>query len=194
MLVDPIELRILENAGFDWLSFFAIIIPSLVSIIGFVISTKSNKENFNKELEKYKNTISVEKGKEILELLIKIVPIKSNEGLSQKDMLKLQNSILAYGSLKLSILFEEFQQFNYKTDYTNLEVLKESGRYYEMFAYFFLMILQIKFDITGIALNPKIIARTFMTDYDEQSDFQKGLKNSANKIIDKLDLNKDFKI
>ena len=63
-----------------------------------------------------------------------------------------------------------------------------------MFAYFFLMIIQIKFDITNIAMNPKIIARMFITDYDDNTEFQIGLKNSVNKIVDKLSLNKSFKI
>lgn len=196
LLSDPIELRILENSGFDWLSFFAIIIPSIVSILGFLISTNTNKKNFNKELEKYKNTIAVEKGKEILELLIKIAPFNPNQKnqIDKKDLIRLQNNILAYGSLDLNKLFEEYQQINYKTSYNCTENLKSSGEFYEMFAYFFLMILQIKFDITNIALNPKIIARMFMTDYDDQLGFQIGLKNSVDKIVDKLDLNKAFKI
>ena len=115
MLADPVELRILENTSFDWLSFFAIIIPSLVSILGFLISTHTNKKNFNKELEKYKNTIAIEKGKEILELLIRTAPLKSSDSLNPNEIRTLQNDILAYGSLKLSILFEDYQQFNYKT-------------------------------------------------------------------------------
>lgn len=194
MLADPVELRILENTSFDWLSFLAIIIPSVVSILGFLISTHTNKKNFNKELEKYKNTIAVEKGKEILEMLIRAAPLKSSTPLDQDDLRNLQNDILAYGSLKMSILFEEYQQFNYKTDYSDTEALKSSGEYFEMFAYFFLMIIQIKFDITNIALNPKIIARMFITDYDDNMEFQIGLKNSVNKIVDKLSLNKSFKI
>ncbi len=194
MLADPVELRILENTSFDWLSFFAIIIPSLVSILGFLISTHTNKKNFNKELEKYKNTIAIEKGKEILELLIRTAPLKSSDSLNPNEIRTLQNDILAYGSLKLSILFEDYQQFNYKTDYNDTGVLKLSGEYFDMFAYFFLMIIQIKFDITNIAMNPKIIARMFITDYDDNTEFQIGLKNSVNKIVDKLSLNKSFKI
>lgn len=194
LLSNPIELRILENSSFDWLGFFAIIIPSIISILGFLISTNTNKKNFNKELEKYKNTIAVEKGKEILELLIKALPSKSEDPLDQKDMINLQNNILAYGSLDLNKLFEEYQQFNYKTDYENIKSLKQSGEFYEMFAYLFLMILQIKFDITNIALNPKIIARMLITDFDINSEFQIGLKNSVDKIVDKLALNRSFKI
>lgn len=191
---NPIEIKILSDTGVDWIGLLAIMIPSVISIIGFVVSTKINKKSINSELEKFKNTISVEKSQETLDLLVRSLPSNSQNKLNQSELIKIQNNILAYGSFDMNKLFEEYQHFNYKTNYTDNNKMKEDGSFYKMFAYFFLLISQLKFDITNIALSPKIIARMLINDYDDNEEFQIGLMNAVNSLVEELNLNSKFNI
>lgn len=72
------------------------------------------------------------------------------------------------------------QQLNYRLADNNADADKA-----EVIPYYILLLCQIKYDLTGIKINPEYWFRMRLSDY---STMEKDLKRATNKIVEKLKL------
>ena len=93
------------------------------------------------------------------------------------------NTVCAYGSRDAIKIASTMQSENYQLDKT-----KNS---YRILAFYPLLVTQIKYDVTNIVNSPELWFRLKINDYENLRDI---MVKENNKIVDELDLNKEFKI
>ena len=71
-----------------------------------------------------------------------------------------------------------------------LDVTKTENRY-RILAFYPLLVTQIKYDVTNIVNSPELWFRLKIKDYQDLRDI---MVKENNKIVDELDLNKEFEI
>lgn len=165
-------------------------IPAVVTIIGFVVTYFLNKRNFNEEVNKAKINATLEK---ISDLPYKILTLmdttlqkdkpQNHEQTNLKLFQEIMSLTFAYGSKEAITIVSSMQEANYLLAKEPDKVDKN-----EMIAYYILLACQVKYDLTGIKINPEYWYRMRLTDYAEMKE---KLDKAANKIVDKLQL-EDF--
>ncbi|HRM91911.1 MAG TPA: hypothetical protein PLK68_15785, partial [Thomasclavelia ramosa] len=92
----------------------AVIIPTLTSIIGFIVTYRIAKKQISKELDADKKRTALENGKEILSYCAKMLDFKwykSPECLNEIN--EMMNKVIAYGSRDAIAILSAYQQYNY---------------------------------------------------------------------------------
>lgn len=171
---------------------YTYLITPAVTILGFIVNFKLTKQNFERELNKKQTDMSLNKlvdiPKNILDLYDKIV----NNTINQKQMLSefsnLMTTIFAYGSEDSIKILSSMQQHNY-TKNNNGE-----GAPQKLNAYFIILVCQVKFDLTGIKVNPEYWYRLKLSDYETNLDIKQDFIKANNEIVTELDLDKFLKI
>ncbi len=170
---------------------FTTTISALISIVGFCVTIYVMRRSFKEEIEKQKSDNSLSKMSsipyDILHLYERIVAPASLDriveamGLVGKakheyeeqvkkeyrdaivQMKELYNTIYAYGSKKAIRILAELQKCNYKS--VNENDPDKSGK---TVAYYILLATQIRFDVTGEVISPKLWYEINITDYEER--------------------------
>ena len=156
-------------------------ITATVTIIGFVVTYFLNKRNFKSEIDREKININLDK---IADLPYKIQELMNtilNQGANTKslsDFKELMSLIFAYGSKEAIIIMTNMQQLNYRLADHSSDVDKS-----EVISYYILLLCQIKYDLTGIKINPDFWFRMRLNDY---STMEMELKKATNKIVEEL--------
>lgn len=169
------------------------LVTGIISVIGFVVTNISMRKNFANELFRQRDTIALEKMStmpfEVLELLDRMMKAKRNER-DQKAAFdgieKILNVIYSYGSEKAISLVALMQKENYATkgDVSKLNRFRFMSSYV-------LLATQIKYDVTGVCINPELWLEMRIIDYEKNKiDF----KRAINKLVDELDLSDKMKI
>lgn len=174
------EIKLITEGGIDW---YSIIIPSAVTIIGFIVNLYLTKSSIKQEILKIQKNLMIEKNVQIMEFFLKAV--ESPNGINITKFQETMNLIYSYGSNDLIRLFGEYQQFNYAG--TN------SNNYSRMFAFYTLILSQIKYDLTGEVVKPSSILKIKIKDF-YTTDKLDNYHEEINLIIEKLKLNKDFSL
>lgn len=162
-------------------------IPAVVTIIGFVVTYFLNKRNFKEEVNKAKVNATLEK---ISDLPYKILTLmdtmlqknktKSNEQTNLKSFQEIMSLTFAYGSKEAIMIVSSMQETNYLLAKEPDKVDKN-----KMIAYYILLACQVKYDLTGIKINPEYWYRMRMTDYKAMKE---NLDKATNKIVYELQL------
>lgn len=171
-------------------------IPAIISIIGFAVTIFTLKKNFQNELMKQKATVQLERmvemPYEILNLLNEVIRSgktvlsqEDQENLTQK-MNVMFSTIYAYGSSKAIHILAAMQNENYKNT-----VNPQGKNAYRIMAFYILLTVQVRFDITGEVVSPEEWFKLRMNDFDQIRD-QITLANNC--LVDELGLCKDFRI
>ena len=165
-------------------------IPAVVTIIGFIVTYFLNKRNFKEEVNKAKVDATLEK---ISDLPYKILTLmdtmlqknktKGNEQANLRLIQEIMSLTFAYGSKDAITIVSSMQETNYLLAKEPDKVDKN-----KMIAYYILLACQVKYDLTGIKINPEYWYRMRMTDYKAMKE---NLDNATNKIVDELQL-EDF--
>ena len=165
-------------------------IPAVVTIIGFIVTYFLNKRNFKEEVNKAKVDATLEK---ISDLPYKILTLmdtmlqknktKGNEQANLRLFQEIMSLTFAYGSKDAITIVSSMQETNYLLAKEPDKVDKN-----KMIAYYILLACQVKYDLTGIKINPEYWYRMRMTDYKAMKE---NLDNATNKIVDELQL-EDF--
>lgn len=165
-------------------------IPAVVTIIGFVVTYFLNKRNFKEEVNKAKVDATLEK---ISDLPYKILTLmdtmlqknktKGDEQANLRSFQEIMSLTFAYGSKDAITIVSSMQETNYLLAKEPDKVDKN-----KMIAYYILLACQVKYDLTGIKINPEYWYRMRMTDYKVMKE---NLDNATNKIVDELQL-EDF--
>ena len=165
------------------------VVTGIVSIIGFIVTNASIKKNFRNELLKQRDTIALEKMAtklyEILKLLDDMLEAsRKNEKPDYNTFKKLLNEIFSYGSEKAISLVSSMQKelYSYNGNTKNMNQ-------YRVMSYYVLLATQIKYDVTGIYVNPESWFRMKVTDFEESKE---KVIEASNNLVTELKLNKRF--
>lgn len=158
-LTEPISIELISNGDFDYLSLLAIIIPSIISVIGFIVSIKSLSSNFRNELSKMKKEFILEKNIKLLEGILRIFPSKFNATLFPKDIAEFDKLITAYGSSSSCKLYADFKQRTFLK-----EKEEKDENMLSTFAVLSLLVTQIKYDTTEEIVSPLDFLKMRITD------------------------------
>jgi len=173
------------------ITILTILIPASVTIGGLAINYMLTKRNFHEEVSKYKVNIRLEKTAELpheIQLLIDDITRKTsrnNQKINQTDVLKYQkilSAIFSYCSKEAIALAADMQNYFVSDSSQNAD---------KTVPYLVLLLCQIKFDITGIEINPDFWYKMRLSDYKDLKDKYATINNE---IVDKLGLNQSFKM
>ncbi len=165
-------------------------IPAVVTIIGFVVTYFLNKRNFKEEVNKAKVSTTLDK---ISDLPYKILTLmdtmlqknksKNHEQTNLKLFQEIMSLTFAYGSKEAILIVSSMQEANYLLSRDPDKVDKN-----DIIAYYILLACQVKYDLTGIKINPEYWYRMRLTDYKAMKE---NLDKATNKIVHELQL-EDF--
>ena len=164
------------------LEVWKVAIPSIVTIIGFIITYNLNIVNVREEIYKSKNIKSSENLEKNFQPLLNIIRFdreKMKENTTLESLNKIFDEILIYGSSKLIRIATAFKEYIF----TN----KDSIDVNYTFAYIGLIISQLKYDISGEYIPADTWYRYTITDYGVLK-FQ--VVETIEEIIKSLDLDK----
>lgn len=169
--------------------YLAIFIPAIITIIGFIINILVTQSSIRKEINKKKTDIYLEESSkvpsDILNLLNKILANKNSNSVLN-DFKSLTVKIFSYGSEDAIKIISSMQQFNY-------QLAKEApaDTNYKLISFYILLACQVKYDLTGIKINPEYWYKLQLKDYIETSE---KLISANNELVDELSLDKFLKI
>lgn len=181
------------------ITIISVMISSVISIVGFIVTNFSMKQSFQNELKRNRDTLALENMSKIpykvLSLFDDMIEINSlkNDRLKEKkqeENLKIfkeiMNTIYSYGS-KESIKIASFMQKE------NYEVAAKGiiQNEYRLMAIYVLLATQIKYDVTSVAVSPKYWFIMKLNDFNSE---QERLAEATNRLIDELNLNESFRM
>lgn len=172
----------------DWLT---IAVPTIISIIGFVVTFVSLSKSFKNELNKQRMGVHIDKMStipyDILKLLDTMIQTgNQNQEITIQEINNLLNNIYAYGSEKAIQLAALMQKENYRN-----AKKPESMNRYKVMSLYILLATQIKYDVTGITISPEFWFQMRITDYENNKEH---FKTETNQLIKKLQMRDDFLI
>lgn len=140
----------------------AVFIPSVVTIIGFIVTYFLNQRNLKEEINKQKSNIYLAKIAdmpfEIITLIDHILDMKDFDVVPTfKEII---SSVFAYGSKEAILIMANMQELAYSVSPDS----NKTDRYRQI-AYYILLVCQIKYDLTGIKINPEYWYRIRIKDY-----------------------------
>ena len=163
------------------------VLTSIISVIGFILTNKNMSKNLKNELQKEKTSVHIQKMSKmpydilcLMDTMVKNSPVSDD---SLDEFKRIMNTVCAYGSRDAIKIASTMQSENYQLDKT-----KNS---YRILAFYPLLVTQIKYDVTNIVNSPELWFRLKINDYENLRDM---MVKENNKIVDELDLNKEFKI
>ena len=165
-------------------------VTGIISIIGFIVTNISMRKDFKNELMKQRDSIALEKMAtmpyEVLDMMDRIMKDQSDRAIMRElDKFKvMMNEIYSYGSEKAITIVSTMQKENYAANGDTSKMDK-----YRVMAFYVLLATQIKYDVTGIQVNPKFWFRMRITDFEQN---QKDIIVANNKLVKELDLDKEF--
>lgn len=172
--------------------FYIYLITPAVTAFGFIINYILTKKSFERELDKKQTDMALNKlvdiPKNILDLFDKIVDNSLDLQQILAEFSNITKTIFAYGSEDSIKILSAMQQHNY-TDNNRGE-----GNPQRLNAYFIILVCQVKFDLTGIKVNPNYWYRLKISDYETNLDMKRAFIEANNEIVRELDLDKFFKI
>ncbi|RGF21619.1 hypothetical protein [Dorea sp. AM10-31] len=165
------------------------VLTSIISVIGFILTNKNMSKNLKNELQKEKTSVHIQKMSkmpyDILCLMDTMVKKSQVSEESLDEFKRIMNTVCAYGSKDAIKIASTMQSENYQLDKA---ATKNS---YRILAFYPLLVTQIKYDVTNIVNSPELWFRLKINDYENLRDL---MVEENNKIVDELDLNKEFKI
>lgn len=169
------------------------IVNVIVSIVGFLITYKSMRKNFENELRKQKSNIALEKMSVIPYEVINLMSEMISSGKNKQPFddvtahfNNIMNTIYSYGSAEAIKIASLMQSENYLCNQTDNKLNE-----YRAISFYVILASQIKYDVTGIAVSSGFWFQMRITDYTANKE---NIKIENNKIVNELNLNENFKI
>ena len=158
-------------------------IPSIISLIGILISYFSIKKSYKNDLNKMKTEIITEKIEDLPFEILNIMHNTIKNPTSKRnveDLSKFMYKVISYGSVDAVKIACCVQQTAYKNDNS-----------YKLLAGFSLLITQLKYDLTGQVISPESYFQIKLNDYEDKRD---EIVKNINLIIEDLNLKKEFNV
>ena len=170
-------------------------VPAIISIVGFGVTIFTLIQSFQNELVKQKANIQLEKmvemPYEILELLQEMLDVGKQKSSSFPQKIKekmdyIFSTIYAYGSSNAIHILAAMQSENYQN-----AVVPEKTDKYRMMAFFILLTVQIRADITGEFVSPEEWYKMKLTDFQTN---RERIMQANNCLVQELNLDGQFMI
>lgn len=168
------------------------LVTGIISIIGFIVTNLSMRKSFKNELIKQRDSIALEQMAtmpyEVLDMMDRMIKAKNEhmKNLELEKFKQMMNGIYSYGSENAITLVALMQEEIYTAKGDEYKLDK-----YRLMSFYVLLATQIKYDVTGICVNPELWFKMKLTDYEND---RENIKRSNNKIVDELNLNSKMKI
>lgn len=156
-----------------------------VTVVGLGVTWYLTTKTIKKEVEHKKVNIALDK---LVDVPSELLHLFESMGKKTKekdtkdyteDFMKLVVKIFTYGKEDAIKIAASMQEYNY------LNSEQESFSPYIVMAYYILLICQIKYDLTGIEINPEYWYKIKLKDYEK---VRLDLKDATNKIVKDLNL------
>lgn len=139
------------------LNLLAIAIPSIVSIVGFIVTSIHLSKSFKNEILKQKSSATLSKIVDapylFLDFLTKSLHDDFDETILFDKMIKFHNLIYSYGSTTAIKILSSMQEHSYKVDTIEDPNIK-SNEHFKTMSFYSVSVSQLKYDITGEIINP----------------------------------------
>lgn len=173
----------------DWYQLISDLAPTIVAIFSIFLTYKLAKDNYKSDIAKIKINSTIEVCIKITDDLINLLEDRFtllNQTNKTKYIKDLQNNICVYGSTDMIKIFAHYKQFTYLKDLNNPKNNPQQ------FAFFCLMWMQMKLDISNQYVDPLDYLKMKVTDYSKQDDLVKNIKQNINLIVKELNLDDKF--
>lgn len=160
------------------LEFLSWLVPSIVSVVGFVLTYILTHKNLKNEIEKTKNTIAIDKLQNAANILFNNHSNQLSTQEKAKRYIQVYNDLILYGSGNLSKIAIDYQKNQYRRE--------------EVVFYNALLCSQLKYETTGYYINPIEFLKITIRDYDKFYK-DKEVKIIINKIIKERGYSKRLK-
>ncbi|MBD5169006.1 MAG: hypothetical protein HDT20_02610 [Oscillibacter sp.] len=165
---------------------FDAIITVLVTVIGFIVTYFMTRRDFKNEIKKDKLSLTAEAIQTLPFDICKLMDATMGKtGVSVEQYRDLLSKVLSYGSKNAVDIAIKMQQISYFYE-KNKGI---SSTRTEMLAAYSLLITQLKYEITSEVISPESWFQLRLKDYGT---IQVDIKAAINKLVNELDLNKDF--
>lgn len=157
-------------------------IPSIISLVGFIVTYALNKRNFVYEVSKQKAAINLDKIADLpqrLQMQLDNILTSKNSDMLVKEFKEITSLIFAYGSKDAILIAANAQES------INSAAVTGNTSSNPVIPYRILLICQIKYDASGIETNPELWYRLRLSDYTKM---KATLVKQTNDIVDKLNL------
>lgn len=167
------------------------IVTSIISIIGFIITNASMKKSFRNELIIQRDSVALEKMStipyEFLKLMDDMMNTSKKKTKPDLDVFnKLLNEIYSYGSEKAIALVAAMQTELYAADGD-----KNKMNQYRTMSYYVLLATQIKYDVTGVYVNPELWFKMRIKDFQKSKN---EIIEANNTLVKELGLDDKLKM
>ena len=167
---------------------FDAFITILITVIGFVVTYFGTKRGFKNEIAKEKISHNIETIQTLPYEICELLTSMHDNKIDLEKYKQLMSKIIAYGSKDAVSLAIHMQQIAYISN--KREQTKEEQ--WEMLVTYSLLITQFKYDLTSEIISPESWFQLKVNDYSEE--MRISMIEIINKVIDELNLNKNFKI
>lgn len=160
-----------------------LIITTLITIIGFIVTYFLNKQNLKNEILKSKQSLFLNKIEDLPNKIMNMISIdlnNNNDKQLQQNYKEIMRQVIGYGGKDLVKTFSIMQQKNYSKE------LKE----FDHILFYAIIISQLKYDLIGEVVNPLYWLKIQLKDYAQN---EKKFINTLNTIIKENKLNRKFK-
>ncbi len=165
-------------------NFWGIIIAPVVTIIGFIFTYFLNKRNYKEEITKQKQNINLDKSADLpykIQTLLDTLLKNKDKNIEKNTEIfdsfqSLMAEIFAYGSSNAISITVNLYELTYASG-------GKEKKPNDIIAYYILLLCQVKYDLTGIKINPQYWFRMRLTDYQKLKD---NLNSANNKIVKEL--------
>jgi hypothetical protein len=165
----------------DWVY---LVVPSVVSIIGFTITIYINNRNVKDEVSKIKSNIALENITDVPFKLAEIMTKIQGDGFQLEEYSEILSKIIGYGSNEAVKVLETMQSFLYRMNKGSKQENKESK--FDGIIYLSILISQIKYDLTSQITPPISWVKIRIKDFDV---FEEFFIERINALIKEYDFN-----
>jgi len=176
----------------DWNIALGITAP-IVTVIGLVIANRATKKQIVAETEKLKQQVVLDKMEDVpYDLLILFNEMKNGPSKGVSDRYEsTMTKIFTYGSPSAVSLASNMQQKNYTSNNSQKPQVEEEK--FITLVYLVLLVVQIKYDLTGVITSPIEWFKLKLTDFSKES-FEDTIKQQVNEVVRIHGLDKRFKV
>lgn len=159
-----------------------IVLNPIVTVVGLGVTSYLTTKTIKKEVDHKKTNIALDELATVpYDLLLLFEKMLKGENNFIDDFVKLVARIFVYGSKDAIKIAASMQEYNYLNNGTS------EFNPFRLMAYFIILTCQIKYDLTGIKINPEYWYKIKIKDYQKKRSF---LVMATNQLVEELELDK----
>lgn len=155
-----------------------------VAIGGFIATNKNLKKSFNDSLKQRRDDVALSKMSEMPYEILCILDAINNDAFAINEYKRVINTIFSYGSVDAIRICVAMQQEAYMSNKNKTDKEKFRG-----FAFYILLAVQIKYDVTQVLVSPESLYALRLNDYSKNKTL---ITEINNELVNELLLSTNF--